>query len=372
MAILPTPIFVEHDANAIKEEMIAFYEAATGKTLQPAQPEMLVINALAYREFLFRYKVNEAAKQNLVAFSTAPVLDYLGQLVGVERLAPSKAVAVLNFELVTGHGDIVIPAGLRVATTDGRVVFETDEPTEVLTGVAEVEIACTAQQEGAVGNGYAPGYVSVIQDPQPYLSTAANIDTTSGGGNQETDEQLRERIKLAPSIFSVAGSYGAYKYWAKSASPQIIDVEVLGQNEGVAPGRVEIYPLMETGTTPQGILDAVYAMCDDVKVRPLTDTVIVAAPTPVDYTLTVDLTLLDTAIQSVEAGKASDAATAYVAKLRKKLGQDIVRAKIIEALASDGLYNIDVVSPSSDVIVNRNEYANNVGININIVGISEA
>jgi phage-related baseplate assembly protein len=365
--LLPTPIFVEHDAAAIREEMIAYYQASTGKTLQPAQPEMLVINALAYREFLYRYKVDAAAKQNLVAFATAPILDYLGQLVGVERLAPSKAVAVLNFELVNGHGDIVIPQGLRVATTDGRVVFETNVATEVLTGTQNVDVECTAMTEGAIGNGYVPGTISVIQDPQPYITLAENTDVSAGGGDAETDEQLRERIKLAPSVFSVAGSRGAYEFWAKTASPQIIDVAVRSE----VPGRVEIYPLMESGNTPAAIITAVEQICDGEKVRPLTDTVVVAAPTAVDYTLTVNLTLLNTATQSVELSKANTAAAAYIAGRRSKLGQDIVRSKIIEALASDGLYKVDVASPSTDLVLDVNEYANNTGLTINIVGISE-
>jgi phage-related baseplate assembly protein len=372
MSTLPTPIFVEHDATAIKEEMIAFYEAATGKTLQPAQPEMLVINALAYREFLFRYKVDEAAKQNLVAFANAPILDYLGQLVGVERLAPSNAVCTILFELVDGHGDVVIPVGTLVASVDGRVVFATNVATTVPSGDDSVEIECTAQQSGSIGNGYTAGKISIIQDPQPYLVAASNIGVTTGGGDQETDEQLRDRIKLAPSVFSVAGPRGAYEYWAKSASPQIIDVGVLGQESGVAPGRVEIYPLMETGTTPSGIIQSVFDICDDVKVRPLTDTVIVAAPTPVDYTLTVNLTLLDTAVQSVEAAAASTAANAYVKARRKKLGQDIVRSEIIKTFKTDGIYDVEVVSPSSDIVLSRKEFANNLAININFVGISEA
>jgi phage-related baseplate assembly protein len=367
MSTLPIPVFVEHDVKAIKDEMIAFYESSTGKTLQPAQPEMLLLNALAYREFLYRYKVNEAAKQNLVDFANAPILDYLGRLVGVDRLAPSNAVCTITFTLVDGHGDLVIPAGLRVATTDGLVVFETNEPTVVLEGIEEAHVECTAQTEGTIGNGYAIGKVSEIQDPQPYLVSASNSEVTNGGGDAETDEQLRERIKLAPSRFSVAGPHDAYVYWAKTASPNIIDVEV----RSVVPGRVEIYPLMESGTTPNAILDAVFSICDDVKVRPLTDTVIVEAPTAVDYEIEVNLTLLNSASQDYEETKASDALTAYVVAKRKKLGQDIVRAQIVQALKSDGLYNIQVVSPASDVVLDVNEVGDNIGITINIVGISE-
>lgn len=366
MSILPTPIFVEADAAVIQQEMIAFYENATGKILRPGQPEMLLINALAYREFLFRYKVNEAAKQNLVAFATAPVLDYLGQLVGVERLPASSAVCTLTIELVAGHGNLVIPAGLRVASTDGRVVFATDIAIEVSVGANVVSVDATCLQVGAIGNAYAPSTISVIQDPQPYISTISNTQTTNGGGDAETDEQLRARIKLAPSIFSVAGPSGAYEYWAKTASPNIIDVAV----RSVVPGRVEIYPLMESGTTPSAILTSVFEICDDKKVRPLTDTVQVLAPTPYQYELAVNLTLLDSADQDVENTRANDALTAYSQLKRKKLGQDIVPSQIVQALASDGLYNIVVTNPSASIVLDINQYAECTGITINFVGIS--
>ncbi|HGV0493952.1 TPA: baseplate protein, partial [Escherichia coli] len=84
---LTEPDFIERDADKITAEMIAKYEADTGKTLYPAQAERLLIDLWAYREMLVRVAVQEAAKQNLVAFAREPMIDYLGELVGVYRLA---------------------------------------------------------------------------------------------------------------------------------------------------------------------------------------------------------------------------------------------------------------------------------------------
>ncbi|MBP0016080.1 MAG: baseplate J/gp47 family protein [Cyanobacteria bacterium SBLK] len=44
----------------------------------------------------------------------------------------------------------------------------------------------------------------------------------------ETDDNLRKRIILAPESFSNAGSAGAYRFHALSASQDIIDVGVRG------------------------------------------------------------------------------------------------------------------------------------------------
>ncbi|HEY6394505.1 MAG TPA: baseplate J/gp47 family protein, partial [Candidatus Binataceae bacterium] len=100
---LPPPVFVSDsdglDPNLILADMIASFEASSGRTLQPAQVERLLINLYAYRESLVRNAIQYAAQQNLLAFATFPMLDYLGQLLGVIRLAAQPAVTTLQFTL---------------------------------------------------------------------------------------------------------------------------------------------------------------------------------------------------------------------------------------------------------------------------------
>src|SRR5260370_22523285 len=97
---LPPPVFVNDadglDPNKILADMIAEFEAASGRTLQPAQVERLLINLYAYRESLVRNAIQFAAEQNLLAFASFPI-DYLGQLLGVSRLASQPAVTTLQF-----------------------------------------------------------------------------------------------------------------------------------------------------------------------------------------------------------------------------------------------------------------------------------
>ena len=76
----------------------------------------------------------------MVAFANAPQLDYLGELVGVTRLAATTASTTLQFTLVGGHGAVIIPGGTRVQTTDGQAIFQTlaDVPVDALTDVVDV------------------------------------------------------------------------------------------------------------------------------------------------------------------------------------------------------------------------------------------
>ncbi|SQD11414.1 phage-related baseplate assembly protein J [Escherichia coli] len=64
---------------------------------------------------LVRVAVQEAAKQNLVAFAREPMIDYLGELVGVYRLAAQPATTTLQFSVDEALAiDVLIPAGTRV------------------------------------------------------------------------------------------------------------------------------------------------------------------------------------------------------------------------------------------------------------------
>ena len=365
---LPIPNFIDRDATTIINEMVADYELRTGRALEPAQIETLLINAFAYRELLLRNQIQHAAISNLVNYATFPILDELGVLVGVTRLPSAVAQTTLLLTLVAGHGDIVIPSGLRVNSTDGRAVFELIEDTSVLTGVDTVSATFVAQTAGKLSNDYAIGTVSVILDPQPYLESASNTDITTGGSDEETDEQLRDRIKLAPSAFSNAGSYKAYEFWTKSTSPLIIDVAVTNP----VPGTVEIFPLMANlATTPTEILDAVEAVLNADKIRPLTDTVIVTSPTSVDTVITVGLVLYDGAVQGDILPVVISNLEAFRDGRRKLLGQDIVIDQIKALCMIDGVYKANVTLPATDLVILETEFANITAINVTVTGTNE-
>src|SRR5579863_6362506 len=100
---LPPPQFIKDadglNPNLILADMVAAFQAAAGRTLQPAQVERLLINLYAYRESLVRNAIQYAGQQNLLAFAAFPMLDYLGQLLSVTRLAAQGASAILQFTL---------------------------------------------------------------------------------------------------------------------------------------------------------------------------------------------------------------------------------------------------------------------------------
>ena len=87
---LPAPDLVETlDYETLLQEWIdMFLELYTdydAETLE-SDPIMKLLEAGAYREMTIRARVNDAAKQTMLAFSTQANLDHLGALLAVERL----------------------------------------------------------------------------------------------------------------------------------------------------------------------------------------------------------------------------------------------------------------------------------------------
>ena len=362
---LIAPEFIDIDLDTHLAEAVATYEAATGKTLVPTDVEYLILQSLAYRETLLRAAIQSAAEQNLVDFATNSVLDYLADLVGVERLSSSSATCTLKFTLVGGHGAVIIPAGTRVKSTDGLVTFQTLADESISALIDEVELTGEALTPGTGSNGYSLGSISVLIDALAFVSTVENIDIPAGGSETESDESLRVRIKLAPSIFSTAGSRDAYKFHALSANSNLIDVAVLGP-PSTTPGTVEIYPLMEDGTTtPAQILAAVENAVSGEKVRPLTDTVIVSAPTIVNYDIEVELIAFVNFDQTDLIDTVTDNLSAFVLAKRQTLGKDITESQVIRECQIYGVYSVSLVG-WSDIIVGDTEYPLNGTITVTI------
>lgn len=366
MSSLPEPSFVQRDVNAITQEMIADYEAATGKALQPAQVERLLINLIAYRESLLRIALQEAAKQNLVEYARYPMIDHLGKLLGVTRLSATHATTTIRFTLVAAQTfNVTVPAGTRIETSDRTLIFATDEALTITAGNTYGDVDATCQTAGTIGNGYIATQISYMLDPVAYVASASNTTTSANGSDAETDEGLRARIKLAPESFSNAGSKGAYRYHTLSAHPTIIDAAVTNPSAGV----VNIYPLTASGTPSQAILDAVEAALNVDTVRPLTDTVNVIAPTKADFTINVSVTLYASADQDAAEEDIQTNLEAYTTALKTALGKDIVRNQILATiLKSYGVYDATLTNPSADDVLDENEWANCTNITVTVIG----
>jgi phage-related baseplate assembly protein len=363
MTNLPEPNFINRDGETITKEWIALYEEKTGKTLQPAQIERILIDVGSYRENLLRIKIQEVAKSNLLSYAPMEVLEHLGELVGVPKLEGKYAKTTLRFEvneIVTM--DISIPVGTEVETQDGNFIFATVENVLIKAGSLYAEVGATCTTIGTSANGYDVNKINNLITPLSYVDTVWNIEPSYNGAEDEDVESLRERIRLAPESFSNAGSSGAYRFHTLSAHQSVIDVEVISSQAGV----VDIYPLTETGNPTEEMITTISEYLSSDTVRPLTDKVVVHAPEKVDFTIDAILQLYMDADADTVLATVKEKMQEYKEELASQLGKDIVPTQIIAFLNSIyGVYKVDLKSPAYQKLT-KCQWANLVSYNITI------
>lgn len=374
--LLPAPAFISDadglDPNLILSDMIASFQTAAGRTLQPAQVERLLINLYAYRESLVRNAIQYAGQQNLLAYAGFPMIDYLGQLLGVSRLPSQPAVTTVQFTLASpltiGY---LLPAGTAVGTTDGQYMFTTNEALTIPAGAAGGFVQATATTAGSGANGYLPGQINVQLNPDPLIAGAANTNTSSNGAAAETDDHLRSRIQAAPNQFSVAGPEGAYRFFALGVDPSIVDAQVTSP----APGQVQVYVLTgpvtqqpalspnSAGVANEALLANVLSALSGDSVRPLTDTVTALAVTEIDYEIAATITLYTDADPAASMSAANTAAQDYAIALASRIQRDIVPSQIVEALSVSGVYEVSLTAPLYTPL-SAGQWANCTSINL--------
>lgn len=339
---LPDIVFAEKSAKQIENDILQRYEEITGQQLAPADPRRKFIQAIVPILAQQRSLIDYAAKQNLLPFAVGDVLDAIGSLTETTRLPASPATTTLRFTLSVSTAQI-IPAGTRAAAADG-VMFATTQNAIVAEGMTYIDVPAECTEAGTVGNGYLPGQINQLVDPIQWVQSVVNITESQGGTDEEDDDSYAERIRMSPESFSTAGPFEAYRYWAKTAHNAIIDVSVRSPEPVV----VEIRPLLEGGEIPgQEILDAVYEVCNDRRIRPLTDRVLVLAPQVVNYN--VDLTYwisTENASLAVEIQeRVNQAVQGYILWQKSRLGRAVDPSELITRVKNAGAKRVVVSEP---------------------------
>ena len=143
---LPSPAVVEvldfeAIVSAIKADLLTRYPAAADVLDLESEPLVKLLEAFAYRELLFRARVNDAARAHLLAYATGTDLDHLGAMFGITRMA--------------GESDerLRLRIQLRIAALAGQGTREHYELV-AMTASTNVRAAYATQPR--------PGYVHVV------------------------------------------------------------------------------------------------------------------------------------------------------------------------------------------------------------------
>ena len=349
---LPDISFIDNKTiDQVRQEMVADYESfisgATGQTvtLERSSVHRMELYAAAAQIYQAMQYIDRQGKQNILKYSYSDFLDNLAIFKGVTRNPATAATTTLRFTLSAERDTATgIPQGTRVSTA-GSIYFATDVYAEIPAGSTTVDVPATCTVAGTDGNGFAAGELATIVDPIPYVASVTNTTATEGGAEIESDDDLAERVFLAPGAYSTAGPEDGYLYHAKAYSAAIGDV-VATSNQ--AAGTVDIVFIMADGSTPgEEMIEGLEGYLQGKTIRPMTDLVRVAAPQEVQYTinLTYYINRSDSA-QAVTIQQQVAAAVEQYKTWQRAIGRDINPSQLVRMVMDAGAKRVTVTAPT--------------------------
>ena len=349
---LPEISFIDNKTiDQVRQEMVADYESyiseATGQTvtLERSSVHRMELYAAAAQIYQAMQYIDRQGKQSILKYSYSDFLDNLAIFKGVTRNPATPATTTLRFTLSAVRDTATgIPQGTRVSTA-GATYFATDVYAEIPAGSTAVDVPATCTVAGTDGNGFAAGELATIVDPIPYVASVTNTTATEGGAEIESDDDLAERVFLAPGAYSTAGPEDGYLYHAKAYSAAIGDV-VATSNQ--AAGTVDIVFIMADGSTPgEEMIEGLEGYLQGKTIRPMTDLVRVAAPQEVTYTinLTYYINRSDSA-KAVTIQAAVAKAVADYQTWQRAIGRDINPSQLVRMVMDAGAKRVTVTAPT--------------------------
>lgn len=283
-------------------------------------------------------------------------LDLHGMAGGIYR---KDAVASAGSVTVTGVPNMTIPKGFLLATAASgdapSIQFQTTEeatladPNETGTGTATIPVACSAA--GTNGNVGA-GSVTLMVSPLIGVSGVVNASAITGGTDEESDDDYRERI-MANDLEtgeSYVGSVSDFKRWAKSVDG-VGGVVVIPTWNGA--GTVKLVVVDENNdpanaTMLTNVYNHIMSPDDaDERLSPIGCVLTVIAPTTyeVDVSVTVSFDAGVTTLEAVTAAFTAALSTYF----NEAADENVVRYTRIGSLLSQ----IDGVTDYSDLTINN-------------------
>lgn len=339
--------FIPTDPDSIVEWMTAKYEELTGVTVQPGSPERLFIQWAASVVIQERIMANYAANQNLPSRAEGENLDALAELFYTKERPGAKAATCTMRFTISGALTfaVLIPGGTRVTDASKTLVWETEKDVYVTPGDTYADVKIRCQTLGSTGNGFVAGQINTIVDLFAYFQECKNLNESDGGGDEASDDEFYEILRMSMDGYSCAGARGGYIYFAMQEDTRIADVVAASPTPGV----VKLYVLMDDGKpASEEIKGKVLKACSADNVRPLTDLVSVEDPETVTYN--VDLTYYIQNDAEVSAEQLALAVTEKVGEYTdwqsEKLGRDINPSRLISMLMETGIKRVEVREPA--------------------------
>lgn len=268
------------------------------------------------------------------------MLDRHARLWGLRRKAASFATGSVDF---TGTNGTVVPIGTLLADGDG-VQYETTSAVTISGGVGTA--TATASEPGSDGNAEAGDELDFVEPITGISTLLVASGGMTGGEDEETDQNLRARIRSRVSTPPAGGTQKDFQNWAKEVdgidnawafgnSPSLGYVTVICRASGADP-------------VPSGAkLAEVKSYIEDR--MPLTTNLFVEAIQTVDIDIYLSIT-------PAAGGSAAEAESLVTANLESYFedvaspGEDVLISGIRNAISTTGLADYTITLIEKDMV----------------------
>lgn len=292
--------------------------------------------------------------------------------IDLSRIAPPDIVEAISFEAVLA----AMLADLQARAPEFTALVESDPAYKILEVAAYRETLIRQRvNEGAraVMLAYAGGAdlenLAALFGVSRLLIDAGDPDAVPPvPAEYESDTDLRRRTQLALEGFSTAGPRGAYIFHALSADADVLDANATSPEAGDV--LVTVLSRTGSGAAGAGLLAAVGAALNDEEVRPLTDHVVVASASVVNYAITATLYFYDGPDRAVVLAAAQAAAQAYAAA-QHRIGRDVTLSGVYAALHQPGVQRVALAAPSANITISETQASWCTAITLTDGGVDE-
>lgn len=255
-------------------------------------------------------------------------LDEFAKAFGVSRDTGARATGILE---ITTNESTTIPEGTEFGTepdSSGNYLsfYTVEDVTSDTAETVEVEI-----RAGDVGNEYNVGanMITYMPNPPTGVSSVTNPESTSGGTNPQTNEELRQDIKNAVVESTEGGTTAGVAGYIEEntgSSDVIVEEKFTGDDEH---GNYPHADVIVLGGTKENVNQAIEES------HPSGVEHILERPTEFNINISADLEGGDIETSSVE-----EEISEYFNQLR--LGDDVIRDKLIQIImnADEDIHNI--------------------------------
>lgn len=228
-------------------------------------PFWRLVSAIAVKPIVYLIeKLSVEIMPNLfVKTATGRFLDLQAQAVGLSRKPATKAEGVAHFTKTDINSSVTVKAGTviqseRINDTIYRLLVK--ENTLIPAGVKTAPVPVIAENVGTAYNLTA-GYYRILPEMVAGISKVENLNDwlTQPAGDEETDEELRERYRVQ---FTSVGQHhidSVYKGMIAQIAGLAVDRIYFKHDAPRGAGTANIYLLLDTGVTSQPFIDKVNA-----------------------------------------------------------------------------------------------------------------